>query len=299
MFPSVESITETHENTLGYMLLESAFVPDDFKIINDSIHEGADQQFTSGSKNSVNRVIAEGTLQDADHTNRNGRDYEKQDLWNALKDPRLKELKDTGNLKAENGHPLDKSLQRQQIIYDPLTCAKFLDIWTEGDRIKAKFKGTNNNYGEYFNNDLLDGEKPSWSLRALGYLQNKNGKLYVKNIRIITWDRVIYPSHKCAYTEKICNEEAKLAGYGENQLIYPENWKGEITPITTAKALRYIQQESANLMNVINTFDCLGNSTSIVENGRAVQIITKQGNTLRFSLEKYITNEIMDYCARF
>ena len=34
MFPSVESITETHENTLGYMLLESAFVSDDFKIIN-------------------------------------------------------------------------------------------------------------------------------------------------------------------------------------------------------------------------------------------------------------------------
>lgn len=269
---------------LGYMILESPSITVDMK--------------TVGRSPNSNRLIAEGTLQDADNTNRNGRDYDSADLFPALKDPRLNELLKAGSLKAEDGHPLDKTLQRQQTIYNPLTCAKFLSIWTENKLIKGRFKGTNNNYGEYFNNDLLDGELPAWSLRALGTLQNKDGKVFVKNIRIITWDRVIYPSHKCAYTEKIVSEDANLAGMGENQKVYSPNWKGEISPILTEDAISYIKQESANFKLFTDTFETLGNKISICEGGTKIQLVTANGSVARIGLERYITDEFMNYATK-
>ena len=272
------------QSPIGHIILEAPTLTADMKI---------DKSTSNGS-----RVVAEGTLQDADTTNRNGRDYEKEDLFGALNDPRLTELMKAKSLFAEDGHPLDKSLQRQQVIYKPLTCASFLSIWTEGKYIKARFKGTNNDRGEYFDRDLRDGVLPAWSLRALGSLQNKNGKVYVKNIRIITWDSVVYPSHKCAYTERIVSEGADMAGVGSNRKVYPENWQGEITPILTEDAIEYIRNESANLQTVCNVFETLGNSISICEGGRVVQMVTANGSTIRVNLENYISNEIMDYCCK-
>ena len=272
------------QQPIGHIILESPTVTQDIKQV--------------GRSPLNNRVIAEGTLQDVDNTNRNGRDYAQEDMFPALKDARLLELLKTGNLKAEDGHPLDKTLARQQTIYKPLTCAKFLSIWTDGKLIKGRFKGTNNDRGEYFNNDLLDGELPAWSLRALGTLQNKNGKIYVKNIRIITWDSVIFPSHKVAYTEKIVSEGAEMAGMGENQRVYSESWQGEIHPILNKEAIEYIKNESANLKLFKDSFDVLGNTITVCEGATKVQLTTINGSTARLSLEDYITNELLDYCTK-
>jgi len=269
---------------MGYLILESPTMTVDMKQV--------------GRSPNTNRLIAEGTLQDADNTNRNGRDYDSADLFPALKDPRLTELMRAGSLKSEDGHPLDETLQRQQTIYNPLCCAKILSIWTDGKLIKGRFKGTNNDRGEYFNNDLLDGELPAWSLRALGTLQNKDGKVFVKNIRIITWDRVIYPSHKCAYTEKIVSESANLAGMGSNQVVYDPNWKGEIHPLITEDAIEYIRQESTNLRTFCDNFDTFGSPISLVENCSKVQITTANGSTARIGVERYIRDELMQFSTR-
>ena len=270
---------------IGYIILEAPIEIPDSKVV---------QQRSSNS----NRVIAEGTLQDANKTNRNGRDYDEKDLFPALKDARLTELLKTGNLFGEDGHPLDKTLARQQVIYKPLTCVRYLSIWTEGNKIKARYKGTNNDRGEYFDNDLRDGVLPAFSLRALGTLKNENSKVYVKNLRIITWDSVVFPSHACAYTEKIISEGAHIAGMGDNRKGYPEGWGGEISPILTEDAISYIRQESANLKLVTNVFETLGHTVSICEGGNRVQITTSNGSTIRVNLENYIMNEIMSYCCR-
>lgn len=278
------------EKPLGYIISEAPLMEPDAKVID---HTG-------------NRVIAQGTLQDADAVNRNGRIYEMEELFPALKDSRLTELLKTGNLKGEDGHPLDKSLLRQQTIHPPLTSVKFLDIWTEGKLIKAKFKGTNTCHGQAFNDDLLDHELPSFSLRALGSLMSKNGKNYVKNMRIITWDRVIYPSHKLAYTEKIVAEGANLVGdvlkesmesLG-NKFVIEEDYAGELDPIMNQQAIDYIKEQSCNIKSVMNTFETLGSKIKLIENGTKVQLITPNGDVLRVHCENYITNEIMNYCCK-
>ena len=270
---------------MGYIILESPSISVDMKKVGKI-----------GPLN--NRVVAEGTLQDMDKTNRNGRDYAEEDMLKALKDPRLTELINAGSLKCEDGHPLDKTLARQQVIYNPLCCAKILSLWVEGKKIKGRFKGTNNDRGEYFNNDLLDGELPAWSFRGLGTLSNQGGKVYVKNIRAITWDRVIYPSHAAAYTEKIVSESARMAGMGDNKLVYNENWKGEITPIHEAQVIDYIKHESANLRLFGESFEILGNTISLVEHGTKVQMVTKNGSVARLPIESYIMNEYMEFCSK-
>lgn len=273
------------QKPIGYIILESPTISSDLKKVG-----------RSGALN--NRLIVECTLQDMDRTNRNGRTYAKEDMLKALKDPRLTELIDAGSLKCEDGHPLDKSLARQQTIYNPLCCAKILSIWVDGDRIKGRVRGTNNDRGEYFNNDLLDGELPAWSFRGLGVLQNLNGKVFVKNIRAITWDRVLYPSHRVAYCEKIVSEADDMSGMGDNRVVYNENWKGELIPISEQQVIDYVKHESTNLKLFGNSYEILGNTISIVENCTQIQLVTTDGSIARLPIDEYIKNEFMEYCSK-
>ena len=162
-------------NNIGYIICENLTPVKDMKIVD---------------KTPSGKPIGEGILQEVEEDNRNGRYYEKDELFPQLKTERTLELIKTGNFKGESGHPMTNDIKRQATIDPNNVCVKFLDIWTEGNFIKARFTGTNNALGESFNRDMPDGELPSFSLRALGTIVNKNGHACVKNIRLITWDRV-------------------------------------------------------------------------------------------------------------
>jgi hypothetical protein len=265
---------------IGYVICESAEEAKEIKIIS-----------TAGR-----RVVAQGILQDMDTDNRNGRYYASKDLKPELTSARMKELIPTGNLKGEDGHPTSKDIAVQQTVNPKYTCVKYLDIWTEGNDIKAKFVGTNNSYGEAFNQDLLDGELPSFSLRALGTIENSGGHAYVRNIKIVTWDRVYYPSHKRAYTEKLVTESA--IGFEGNKTVYTKEDSGLLIPITNEKVIDYIKQESGNLKTIMNNFDTLVESVQLIDRGTKVQIMDKGGNLMILNLEAYIHNDIMDYCYK-
>ena len=285
-------------NPIAYMIQETATEVKNMKIVGDSNR----------------RVTAEGILQTAEEDNRNGRYYEKKELFPELNSPRIKELISTGNLKGEDGHPESKELVRQQTINPMFTCVKYLKIWTEGDDIWATFRGDNTARGEYFDADLRDGDKPSFSLRALGSIETKGGRAYVKNVRIITWDRVYYPSHPRAYTKGIVSESAGIdvskysnRGINDNGIltigessnkVFTNNESGIIAPITNQSVINYIKSESANVYNIINNFDIYYDTIQLVENGRYVQMVDKAGNTFMVTLENYISDEIMNYCSR-
>ena len=240
------------------------------------------------------KPIAEGILQDADARNRNGRWYSATDLNSQIKSERTQELLKSGNLKGEDGHPMESELSRQQTIEPKFVSVKYLDVWMEGNLVKARFTGTNTQYGKAFNEDLLDGELPSFSLRALGVMENADGKAYVKNLKIITWDRVIYPSHKRAYTTGIIgpkNEVHEQAMITESAAI-----NGIVIPIMNQQVVSYIKEESANVKDIINTFDTLYESAIICNGGKNVQLNLRDGNRILVNLEQYIQDEIMNYC---
>lgn len=246
-------------------------------------------------KKDDDRVMAQGILQEANMKNRNGRFYDSRDLFPELTSPRTLELLSTGNMKAENGHPLSKDVSRQQVIDPNNTVAVFLKFWTDGDFVKGIFVGDENQIGESFDRELRKGRKPSWSLRALGTIQNTNRGAEVKNVKLITYDRVIYPSHDKAYTLGLVSESANIIPEG-NKLIMSENESGLLIPINVKEAMSYIQTESANINLMKEFFDLQYDQATLINNGRQVQLTDKVGSTYVVNLESYIHDEIMNEC---
>lgn len=272
-------------------------------IIGNIILEGAttveDSIITNGNGK---RVLAEGTLQDMDVENRNRRIYAKKDLLPEINGPRMTELIKAKQFCGEYGHPLSEDLVRQQTIDPKLVCVRFEKVWTEGNLVRARFRGTNNDYGSYFDQDLREGCLPAFSLRALGAIENINGKAYVKGIKIITWDSVIYPSHKAAYTSKIVTESAMDGTVlYENQLVVPDNDPGTIITLRESDAktvISRLQKESANLDTILEAFDGIYESISQV-NENTILLSNRMGGKIYVNLEEHVQNLIMDYATRY
>lgn len=277
-------------NTVAYIICESDINPSLSKV----------------EKGFNGKAIGEGILQTANERNRNGRFYDKENLFPAMKAPRLQELLSAGYLRAEMGHPLSKDLQRQSVIDDTKTCARFLALWTEENNIWARFTGTNNAYGNAFDLDLKEGCKPAWSLRALGSIKQTSRGAEIENIRIITWDQVIYPSHPGAYTQRIISESSGIIT--ENTLmrstpvaeILTENdlkGNGMIVPINNKDVISFLQLESSNLKFIKENFDFVYNNIKVNENGTRVTLTTNNGETIIVPMESYIHNELMNYAS--
>lgn len=241
------------------------------------------------------KVVAECILQTADEKNRNGRFYAHEELFPQITAPRTLELLHSGTLKAECGHPLSKDLQRQSTIDDTKTCARFLKLWIDGMNIMAHVVGTNNDLGRAFDLDLKEGILPAWSLRALGSICQTRRGAEVKNLRVITWDNVIYPSHPGAYTQKLVTESGIMLGGSSVQETNDMNPSGIIIPITNEQVLRFIQTESANLKFVRECFDFAYSGIKVNESGSKVLLTTNDGDTLVVNIESYIHDELMKY----
>lgn len=264
---------------IGYVIIETATTSQDFK---PTIVRSMDKK----------RVVAEVILQEANEKNRNGRFYDSNELFPQITAPRTQELVQHGELRAENGHPLSKDIQRQSTIDPNNTVAIFLKLWTDGNFIKAHARGTNNEKGEEFNQDLLDGFSPAWSLRALGSIINTGRGAEVKNPKIITWDRVIYPSHPRAYTQGIVSESSSI--------VVPNNDPGMLIPITNNQVIDYIKHESANLRQVMETFEIFYDNIELVNErfNPQVKLTSRDGNIYVVNLETYLQNEIQNYCIK-
>lgn len=280
----------------------------------------AEVEFKVKDENKNGFVIAEGILQEGNEVNRNRRYYPTQELAAGIMAPKQQELIKSGNFKGEAGHPLDTSLTRQAKIDPTNEQVWYQKLWMDGDYVMAHFRGTNNALGRSFNDDLKDGQRPSFSLRALGSLVNENGKMTVRNMQIITYDRVYFPSHSKAYTTKIITTES-ADGSASNKEFYIANpytyfarkqnelihitesgncpiSGGFVTKFTNQQLANYIVQESANLKAIVNQFDVFRDGIALNENTDTVYIKTKVGDTIVMPLEDHIQKEIMNEVNR-
>ena len=271
------------------------------QVIANIIHESVTESESTIINESNGKIYATGIIQDLDIENRNGRIYQPKDMLPEVNGDRIqKELIPSGYMRGHAGHPASTELSIQSVIDPKICCVQYDKIWNDGNLIRANYHGTNNEYGRAFNADLAEGCKPAFSLRALGSVdRGRDGKCYVRNIRIITWDHVIYPSHKRAYTEKIIDAKTAIGGgtMHEAALITESAaYNGDIIPITNKSVTKFVQSESANIKSILNTFDTLYESAMICNGGKNVMMQLKGGDKIVVNLEQYIQNEIMDYC---
>lgn len=253
-------------------------------------------------------VTAEGVLQVGEKENRNRRFYSTEDLHDEIYSDRIRELVTTGNFKGEAGHPLDLNLSRQQKVDGTLEQVWFTKLWMEGPLVKAHFRGTNNELGRSFNEDLKDGQLPSFSLRSIGSIKNNGGRNQVTNLRIICYDRVYFPSYPDAYTDHIVTESAfmddlKLTNMNEDmqrKIVESGNSlmvKSAVSPIINDDVRKVIMKESYNLNAMCEAFD--QEFTNITRKGNNLQLVDENYNVIVVPIEDYVGAKIDKFCDRF
>lgn len=274
------------------------------------INEAAEKVVSCETVN-VNRngfVTAEGVLQVGEKENRNRRFYSTEDLHSEIYSDRIRELVTTGNFKGEAGHPLDLNLSRQQKVDGTLEQVWFTKLWMEGPLVKAHFRGTNNELGRSFNEDLRDGQKPSFSLRSIGSIKNTGGRNQVTNLRIICYDRVYFPSYPDAYTDHIVTESAfmddlKLTNMNEDmqrKIVESGNSlmvESAVSPIINDEVRKVIMKESYNLNAMCEAFD--QEFTNITRKGNNLQLVDENYNVIVVPIEDYVGAKIDKFCDRF
>lgn len=263
-------------NTIGYILTEAS-CESETNLIGDR----------------CDRIFAEAILQDLDAINRNRRIYLREDLEPDLMGERIqKELIPTGNFFGELNHPLDKSLARQQIVDLDRAAVVFHKVWIDGNIVRGQFCGTYNRCGDFINKNLAAGYKPSFSLRALGSIEQKDGKSYVKNIRVISYDVVTVPSHRKAYTQKLIDGPDAIK---EEQFLYDgaTTCTEQTIPILSSQKLDFIKTESANIHSLLENFDLSYNTAQLINEGTAVALTDTYGSTFVVGVEDYVRRQYM------
>ena len=274
------------------------------------INEAAEKVVSCETVN-INRngfVTAEGVLQVGEKENRNRRFYSTEDLHSEIYSDRIRELVTTGNFKGEAGHPLDLNLSRQQKVDGTLEQVWFTKLWMEGPLVKAQFRGTNNELGRSFNEDLKDGQLPSFSLRSIGSIKNSGGRNQVTNLRIICYDRVYFPSYPDAYTDHIVTESAfmddlKLTNMNEDmqrKIVEAGNSlmvESAVSPIINDEVRKVIMKESYNLNAMCEAFD--QEFTNITRKGNNLQLVDENYNVIVVPIEDYVGAKIDKFCDRF
>ena len=293
------------ERKIGYMISESATMPvAEFKIVKEALN----------TADSSGRVTASGVLQTGNQKNRNGRIYRTEDLAREIVAPRQVELLSTGNMLGRCGHPIGpdaQSLVVQQTI-DPKECdVRFLKFWMDGDNVCGLFMGTNNDLGETFDKDLRIGVLPAFSLRALGTLKATPQGAFVENLKMITYDHVIYPSHPTAYTKGIVTESSNIIDLPESSFKFTDemdatkSYVHEFTNEDVVKAIKessslesaiaYVKDKSHNFNLLKECYDMTKIDTVDILNDNKL-ILTEAGkNTIVMDIEDYIVKELQNY----
>ena len=296
------------ENINGFILCEETSSNVEFKV--------------KGVDNKNGFIIAEGILQEGNEVNRNKRSYPTAELVKAINSPRTRELVESGNLKGEAGHPTDSSIVRQTKIDPTLEQVWYTKLWMDGDYVMGHFTGTSNELGRSFNEDLRRGQKPSFSLRAVGSLVNENGKMTVRNMQMITYDRVYFPSHSKAYTQKIITSEAVTPGMPKQDILVidPHDYFFEksleiqniikqsntvlaentiVTKLTQAEIQNYIISESASVKLALDSFNMDYNSMKLQSDLRTVKMKTVFGETVYLDTDSAIQKEMINAVSNY
>lgn len=261
--------------------------------IDENINKNSTKVVEKYTDNKSGKTVIEAILQDVDNKNRNGRVYEKNKMSNIINCSRFKEQLQYRGLKGEAGHPASKDSNRQATVDPKLVSHRIIELWMEGNYVKGKVEASGP-FGQYFEEDIRDGEYPAFSFRGIGSIENINGVPHANIAVPVTWDRVYYPSHKVAYMTKQLNENVnELDNNNSNILIMTES---NYIPIESDnEALnKFIHDESKRLRRLSEVFNMEINK---IEYNKFTNTVTIKNNDKKilFPLEEYVSNQIKTY----
>lgn len=245
-------------------------------------------------------------LQSFDCFNRNKRNYNLRPMMEAIKADHIQELLYKGTWCGENGHPDSTDIKRILSIDLTKICHRIIDVEFVGNLLYGTIETLNDDaWGKQFAKHILQGLHPSFSLRALAAITKLDGGrgMIKTKPHIVTYDRVILPSHREAYMDNskpitlvqpateattVTTEEFNPAdGNSFSDMIQ------SVDESAIPEILDYVKEESTRFKELATFFDANYNSVTLINEN---QVCINDGNKkIIVCLEDYIRNDISNY----
>ena len=245
-------------------------------------------------------------LQSFDCFNRNKRNYNLRPMMEAIKADHIQELLYKGTWCGENGHPDSTDIKRILSIDLTKICHRIIDVEFVGNLLYGTIETLNDDaWGKQFAKHILQGLHPSFSLRALAAITKLDGGrgMIKTKPHIVTYDRVILPSHREAYMDNskpitlvqpateattVTTEEFNPAdGNSFSDMIQ------SVDESAIPESLDYVKEESTRFKELATFFDANYNSVTLINEN---QVCINDGNKkIIVCLEDYIRNDISNY----
>lgn len=292
-------------NSLGFMYLAEKVSPDDNEVKNLEYTDKAGVRFAEFDT----------CLQTFRCMNRNGRQYYGPNIDEMLKAERIVTMLSTNAWYGEMDHPYavykgkELSSERIQIIEMSRRSHKILNPVVKGDILRARIQtASGTEYGRGFCDEILQGLIPSFSCRAIAGIQMINGQPYVIVRKLITYDWVLYPSHKEANMEgkpKFIQKSSALislesAGIDRsNEIEDIRNCYTEDVYIPLEEILSYTGVKDPSVNYILESFDLSMDDLIGFDSSINHAIIKDGDNTIYANISPNTKHEVMDFLSSF
>lgn len=280
-----------NEITQGYIIMEATMEPMKPKILKTVNEPG------------VFYATFEACMQSFDCFNRNQRNYALRPMMEAMQADHIQELMRKGTWVGENGHPEGNDIKRILSIDPTKICHRMYNPEFRGNLLYMTIDTLNDDmWGKQFTKHLLQGMMASFSLRALAAItKDSSGRGIIKTKpHIVTYDRVILPSHREAYMDNsvpVTLVQSATEGALMTEAMIPEgnvydDHISEIKESAILEALDYVKEESKRVKELVSFFNYNDDRVSLINENQVAVKDMETGSTLIINLEDYIANDM-------
>lgn len=278
---------------LGLVFIEEQVSPEQNTVTNFNVHD----------KHGIFFVEFDTCLHSFDILNRNSRMYEAVNIEECLQTERIQSYLSHGGWFGEMNHPISKyenvklSPDRIQDIDMNNTSHKMLNPHVERNLLVSKVQSdAGTDAGMNLARKMVQGFIPAFSCRAIASMYLKNGKPYVKVRKIITYDWVLYQSHREA--EQITSEPTKFIQKAANVVTESVNRIKETTQdilIPLKDILESVGRTDVNTQVVMEAFDLSNDDLVGFSKDRKQIILRDENNMIYCNINQDSRKKVNDY----
>lgn len=284
------------KNLEGFMYLAEQTTPEDYPISNLEVHDNHGVFF----------VTFDTCLHSFDVINRNNRQYMSENIQECLQSERILAMLQDRAWFGEMDHPMQKykdkplSPERIQSIEMDRRSHKILDPQFKSNLLLSKIEtSSGTEAGRGFASEIIQGLVPAFSCRAIAGLRLINGKPTVVVRKVITYDWVLYPSHKEAHaTSKAQGVVKTIGSFTESAVDKVKEYSKDIL-LPLKEVLENVGHRDVNTQLIMESFELSQDDMLGFTNDYSHMIIKDGTNTVYSKISKDSVDEVKDFYSSF
>lgn len=251
-------------------------------------------------KNGIFYVKFLSCLHSFDVMNRNSRLYQAHNIAECLKTEKILHFLSHGGWYGEMNHPTSKyknqPLSSERILDIDMdnTSHRMLNPHIEGNLLISNIESdAGTNAGMNLARKMVQGFIPCFSCRAIASLFLNNGKPTVNVRQIITYDWVLYPSHREAEQTNINNTEFI------NKSPKYVSFMNEYTSQDILIPIKDLVKNDSNVQVLMESFDLNENDILGIAKNKKHLIMRDNNNTIYCNIDQNSKRKVDDFFRSF